>query len=92
MERQIKDLENARVIRPSHSPWAVPVIVVSKKDQSMHLVVDYWKLNLVSAKDVYPLPNITTLLDSLGNAKYFSTLDLRAGYHQLSVAPEHKLL
>ncbi|MCP3683878.1 MAG: RNA-directed DNA polymerase, partial [bacterium] len=47
------------------------------------------KLNLVSAKDIYLLPNITTLLDSLGNVKYFSTLDLHAGYHQLSVAPEH---
>ncbi|MCP3682342.1 MAG: hypothetical protein GY861_06590, partial [bacterium] len=73
LERQIRDLKNARVIHPSCSPWAAPVILVSKKDQSMHLVVDYWKLNLVSAKDVYLLPNITTLLDSLGNAKYFST-------------------
>ncbi|MCP4652568.1 MAG: hypothetical protein GY858_04200, partial [Candidatus Omnitrophica bacterium] len=67
LEKQIRDLENARVIRPSRSPWAAPVILVSKKDQSMRLVVDYWKLNLVSAKDIYLLPNITTLLDSLGN-------------------------
>ncbi len=89
LERQIKELEDAGVICPSHSPWAAPVILVSKKDQSMHLVVDYKKLNLVSCKDVYPLPNITMLLDSLGNACYFSTLDLRARYHQLSVAPEH---
>ncbi|MCP3683270.1 MAG: hypothetical protein GY861_11330, partial [bacterium] len=59
LEKQIRDLENAGVIHPLHSPWAMPVILVSKKDQSICLVVDYWKLNLVSAKDVYPLPNIT---------------------------------
>ena len=57
-----------------------------KKDGSQRLVVDFRKLNQVTKKDRYPLPNISDTLDALGQAKFFSTLDLAAGYWQGQMA------
>ena len=48
----------------------------------MRFCVDYHRLNAIARKDVYPLPRIDDILDTLGQSKYFSTLDLSAGYWQ----------
>jgi len=52
------------------------------------MVVDYKKLNEKVVTDRYPLPIINDVLDNLGRAKYFSTLDLASGYHQIEVQEE----
>lgn len=84
---QIQKMLTENIIRPSKSPWNSPVILVSKKsedgNQKWRLVIDYRKLNEKSISDSFPLPNITEILDQLGGAEYFSTLDLASGYHQL---------
>ena len=53
-------------------------------------MIDFRKLNDLTIGDSFPLPNITEILDQLGNAKYFSTLDLASGYHQIPMKEEHK--
>ena len=67
------------VIEPSSSPWASPVVLVTKKDGSTMFCVDYRKLNDVTRKDAYPLPRIDDTLDALKDSMYFSTLDLYLG-------------
>lgn len=52
------------------------------------LVIDYRKLNDINIGDSYPLPNITEILDQLGHSKYFTTLDLTSGFHEVKVHPE----
>ena len=81
----IKTLLQKRVIRESCSPYASPIVVVRKKDGSLRLCVDYRKLNQKTVKDAYPLPRIEESWDALKGAKYFTTLDLAAGYHQVAM-------
>jgi hypothetical protein len=57
-----------------------------KKDGTTRFCVDYRKLNNVTIKDAYPLPRIDDSLAQLSGMKYFSTLDLNAGYWQVEVA------
>lgn len=47
------------------------------------MVVDFKRLNTVTIPDTYPIPDINATLASLGNAKYFTTLDLTSGFHQI---------
>jgi len=83
------------IICPSTSQWNAPLLVVPKKTdasgkQKLRIVIDFRKLNDLTIGDSFPLPNITDILDQLGNAKYFSTLDLASGYHQIPMREEHK--
>lgn len=88
VRRLLTEMETAGVIRPSKSPYASPVVIVAKKDGSLRLCIDYRKLNSCSTRDAFPLPRIEEALEALGQAKYFSTLDLTSGYWQVEVA-EH---
>lgn len=88
VRRQMIEMETQGIIRKSRSRYSSPIIVVPKKtDQSgkpkFRIVVDYRRLNQVTIDDKYPMPNIDSILDKLGKAQYFSTLDLAKGYHQI---------
>ncbi|XP_074373866.1 uncharacterized protein LOC141714233 [Apium graveolens] len=88
LARQLQELLEKGVIRPSVSPWGAPVLFVKKKDGSLRLCIDYRELNKLTIKNKYPLPRIDDLFDQLKEAKYFSKIDLRSGYHQLKIKPE----
>ena len=60
-------------------------MVVKKKDGSLRLCVDYRKLKSLSEGDSFPLPSIEELLVKVSGSVYFSTIDLKSGYHQIQV-------
>ena len=69
------------------SEWASPIVLVKKKDGTWRFCCDYRKLNNVTKKDSYPLKRMDDILMSMGKAKYFSSLDLQSGYHQVAIDP-----
>ena len=90
--KQLEQWEDMHIIRRSNSAWAAPVLVVPKKDGAFRTVVDYRGLNSKLRKEENPVPRISDVLDSMGGAKFFSTMDLTSGYYQLGVkeADRHK--
>ena len=90
IREEVQKLLKAGVIQKSKSPWGFPPVIVDKKNGSQRLCIDYRKLNDVTIRDSYPLPNIAETLDSFHGAKYFSTLDLTSGYWQMKIHPKDR--
>ncbi len=74
------------IIEPSRSPWASPIVMVPKPDNTLRFCNYFRNLNEVSAFDGYPMPRVDELLDRLGKARYISTLDLTKGYWQVPLS------
>ncbi|CAF1562969.1 unnamed protein product [Adineta ricciae] len=78
-------LLDAGLVCTSQASYAAPALLVKKKDQSWRLVIDYKKLNSITIKDNYPLPNMEITLQSLGGGySYFSKFNLKSGFLAIS--------
>lgn len=89
LKKQLDELLEHGLIQPSKSPYGAPVLFVKKKDGTRRMCVDYRQLNEQTIKNVYALPRCDELFDQLIGAKIFTSLDLRSGYHQIRISPEH---
>lgn len=82
------DLLKNGIIRHSNSAYASPALLVDKASGAKRLCVDYRQLNRITVKEKYPMPLIEDLIDRLRGCKYFTSLDLKSGYHQISIKPD----
>ena len=70
------DMIKMGVIRESDSPYASPVVVVKKKDNTNRVCVDYRKLNKLTVIDPEPMPTAEHLFQKLSGDKFFTKIDL----------------
>ncbi|GFX34822.1 retrovirus-related Pol polyprotein from transposon 17.6 [Trichonephila clavipes] len=84
VNKQIEEWLNEG-ISPSSAEYASPIVMVKEKDGSSRMCIDYRKLNQKLVKDKFPLPIIEDVLDTLQEAKVYSTLDLRNGFFHVDV-------
>ena len=89
VRNHIHQLLASKVIKESFSPWASNVVLCRKKDHSLRFCVDYRELNSKTIKDAHALPRIDEILESLAGNKYFSVMDMKAGYHNVEIAEDH---
>lgn len=45
--------------------------------------MDYRRLNTLIIKNRFPMPLVNEILDELASAKFFTSLDMTAGFHQI---------
>ena len=90
VREHLKLMLDTGVIRPSNSPWCNAVVLVRKKDGSLHFCIDFRKLTSLTVKDSHPLPRICETLESLTGAAHYSTFDMNSGFWQVPMDEESK--
>ena len=83
----LQDMLEAGAIHPSQSPWCNVVVLVQKKDGTLHFCLDFRHLNARTEKDSYSLPRIQEALESMGGSAHFSSMDFKSGFWQIKMAP-----
>ena len=90
VDKEIENLLEKNIIRKSKSPWNSPIVVVKKPNNDLRICLNYRKLNAVTNRPTYHIPDSCQIFDSLEGAKFFSTLDLSNAYYQCEIKEEHK--
>ena len=85
VQNHLQEMLELGTICPSQSAWCNMVVLVRKKDGSLHFCIDFCHLNACTKKDSYPLPRIQEALESLVGAGHFSCLDLKLGFWQIKM-------
>ena len=78
----------AGAINPSQSPWCNAMVLVWKKDGTLHFGVYFRCLNAQMKKDSYPFPCIQEALESIAGLAHFSLMDFKSGFWQIKMALE----
>ena len=76
IDRQVQEILKNNIIEPSNSEWSSPVVLVKKKCGTFRFTIYFRKVNKVTKPEIFPLPRLDDMLDSIGeaNAKYFRLL------------------
>ena len=82
----LRDMLEAGAIHPSQSPWCNAIVLVWKKDGTLHFCMDFRCLNACTKKDSYPLPRIQEALESMAGLAHFSSMDFKSGFWQIKMA------
>jgi len=90
MRRQIEALLERGVIVPSNSPWAAAAFFVPKKTGDWRMVMDYRPVNRQMVNDCYPLPLLWQTVQRFAGKRFYSSLDLAAGFWNCPIAEESR--
>lgn len=85
---EVQALLAAGIVRPSSSPYSSPIVVVKKSDGTPRMCIDYRLVNGCTRDMKFPLQNSKAVLERMAGSKWFATLDLRSGFHQVLLDPK----
>lgn len=81
----IDELLKNGILRQSNSKYESQVVLVKKKNSDEYrMCIDFRTLNKLMVRDVYPIPMIEDQIDQLSDKKYFSVLDWKNAFNQIS--------
>lgn len=88
IDRQVKDLEEKRIIEKSTSRFNSPLLLVKKAPDKtgspqFRLVLDFRKLNEATIPQAYPIPLIDEIIDQMDSTTCFTKLDVQSAFHQI---------
>ena len=81
----MKEMLESGTIRPSQSAWCNTLVLVQKKDGSLHFCIDFCHLNACTKKDSYHLPRMQEVLESLVGTGHFYCLDFKSSFWQIKM-------
>ncbi|MCO5548361.1 hypothetical protein L7F22_001818 [Adiantum nelumboides] len=87
--RQVNEMVEKGMVRPSSSPFCSPILLVQKKDGTYRMCVDYRALNRITIKNRFLVPRVEDLFDKLQGPTYFGRIDLKSGFHQIRIVDEN---
>ena len=91
INESIDEMLKNNIIEECESPWNSSIVCVKKKDSNdIRICLDFRKLNEVTERPIFPIPNVDEILDSFGGSRYFSTLDLGNAYYQIELEESSK--
>ena len=92
IQGEVDSMLKSGIISHSNSPYASPLVAVSKPDGSKRVCVDLRKINQITIFDAEPIPQQDEIFAELARDNYFTKLDLSKGYWQVPLSPESKPL
>lgn len=87
LNRQIQQLLDSGFIQESISPYAVPVLLTPKKDNTWRMRIDSQTINKIMVKYRSLIPWLDDMLDLLSGTSIFTKIDLHNRYHQIRIHP-----
>ncbi|XP_063970498.1 uncharacterized protein LOC135157721 [Lytechinus pictus] len=87
---EIREMLALGVIEPSCSPYASPIVLISKKDGSVRFCCDFRKINAITVPDAEPIPDQEEIFAKLANDNFFTKVDLTKGYWQVPLTEQAK--
>ncbi|KAK3287950.1 hypothetical protein CYMTET_4558 [Cymbomonas tetramitiformis] len=90
LRARLDELLEKGYIRPSSSPYAAPCLMVPKPNnpKELRLVIDFRRLNSLTVRNRFPLPDIQQMFDDMQGATVFSSADVRHGFWQMPMAEQ----
>ncbi len=90
IDKCVADMLAWDIIEKRPSPWGSPCTIVAKSNGSPRFCVDYrHTLNRHIIRKSWPMPNLESCLDAVGDALYITVADILSAFWQIPVAKEH---
>lgn len=90
VNKELDNMLDMDIIEPSESPYASPIVLVGKKDNTIRFCTDMRNINRITVFDAEPIPNVEEMFSKFSNNRYFSRFDLTKGYWQVPLTDSAK--